>query len=141
MPFIKGKDMRFEFGEKFLLHATDCSASVTTDTEEIATKDTVGKEITLGDQSYTLSTSALYATLPDGNTTHVVTPYLMQAWKNKTPIPWKFTDGVEGHDVYSGVCYVVGAELTAGVAGIAGTSFSLTGTGEFVIDTVPAPGP
>jgi predicted secreted protein len=136
MAFTKGKDLRLKFGDKFLLHATSCSLSFSTDTEEITTKDTVGKELVLGDQSYTLSTSALVATLPDGNTTHVVKSYLINAWKNKTLIAWEFTDGEVGNDIYSGNCYVTGGELTADNGSIANTSFSLTGTGEFVIGVI-----
>jgi len=127
MAFIKGKDARFKFNDKFLLHATECSLSISLDLEEIATKDTVGKEQLPGDYSYTLATSALVAT-PTGDqaTTHSVSEILVNAALDKTLIPWEFPTATT---IYSGFCYVTQADITATNGSVAGSSFSLTGSG------------
>ena len=133
---IRGKNLRLKFDGKFLYHATECSIDISSDTEEIATKDTQGKQVIATDYGYTLSTSALYATLPGGNTTHVSSDVLIAAQLANTLIEWEFTDGEVGSKIYSGECYVTSGNISASNTGIANTSFTLTGTGDITTATV-----
>ena len=136
MAFIKGKNLRLTFDGKKLLHATECQLSIASKTEEIATKDTVGDELLISGYNYSLSTSALMATLPVGNTTHVVADVLVEAQVAGTPVAWEFTSGEAGTKVYSGTCFVTQSDMTASNGSSANTSFSLTGTGDIVIEDV-----
>ena len=136
MAFRKGKNLRLKFNDKWLLHATDCGLSISSDTEEIATKDTDGKEILIGDYSYTLSTSALMASLPSGDTTHIVSETLIDAQLDKTLVEWEFTDGIAGTKIYSGTVYVTQSDITATNGSVAGTSFTLNGSGSIAREVV-----
>lgn len=131
MATIPGKKLRLTFGGKKLYHATDCSLSISSDTEEIASKDTQGKQVIPGDYSYTLSTSALYAVLDAGVTaTHITSDVLIRAQLDKTPIVWQFLSEEEDSEVYSGTAYVTQSDLNGPNGSIANTSFTLTGSGD-----------
>lgn len=135
---IQGKNLRLKFNDKLLMHATECSIDISSDTEEIASKDTQGKEVISSDYGYTLSTSALYSTLPSGDTTHMTSDALIDAQLDRTLVEWEFTTGVEGQKIYSGQCYVTSSNIGASNGSIANTSFTLTGTGDITRGVVPA---
>jgi len=139
MAFIKGKNLRLKFNDLWLLHATTCGLSIASKTEEVATKDTDGDEILSSGYGYTLSTSALMATLPTGDTTHAVTDYLVDAQLDETLVPWEFTTGVAGDRVYSGMCRVTQSDIAAENGSIATTGFSLVGSGNITRGVVPTP--
>lgn len=131
MATIAGKKLRLKFDGKKLYHATDCSLSISSDTEEVASKDTNGKQVIPGDYGYTLSTSALYAVLESGlSGTHITSDVLLQAQLDKTPIEWDFLSEETGSVVYHGTAYVTQSDINAPNGSIANTSFTLTGSGD-----------
>ncbi len=136
MAFIKGKDLRIKIGNKKVWHATECSISISTDTEEVATKDTNGKVVVPGDYGYTLSTSALVATLDVGNTTHVTSDQLIALQLAGTAVTWEFASAEVGTILYSGTAYITQSDITAATGSIANTSFSFTGSGDIAAEEV-----
>ncbi|OIQ16547.1 MAG: hypothetical protein BM557_09540 [Flavobacterium sp. MedPE-SWcel] len=138
MAFIQGKKLRLSFGGKKLWHATECSLSITTDFEELASKDTDGKNQLPGDYSWTLSTSNLVADLPDGDTTHVNADDLIDLQLNDTIVTVEFTTGVTDDTVYSGSAYVSQSDITATNGAVSSGSFSFNGDGKLTKDVVSA---
>lgn len=134
--FIKGKDLRLSFGGKTLWHASTCTLSISTDFEEIATKDTQGKEQTPGDYAWTVSTENMVADKPVGDTTHVDVHDLIGFQLANTPITVEFTTGVTGAKIYSGTVYVQQADLTAANGSTVTGSFSFVGAGDITVETV-----
>lgn len=131
----KGKNLRILVGGLPVYHATSCSLSVTSSTDEVETKDTTGTIVTPGNTSYTLSTDALVAEGPSG-ATHVDTFQLLQHQINQDELTFQFTDSVVGNKVLSGSIFVVGIDLTSDVGSNATGSHSFTGNGDLLIDTV-----
>ena len=134
--FYKGKNLRFKFDGKTLFHATSCSLSVSTDVEEIATKDTAGKVVIPGSYAGTLSTDALLADKPNGSTTQVDAFDLMALQLANTQITWEFSTGASGDRIVSGTTYLTQTDLTAEEAGIGSGSFSFITTGDITLAVV-----
>ncbi len=134
--FYRGKNLRLKFGGKTLFHATSCSLSVSSDTEEIATKDTAGKVVIPGSYGGTLSTDALLADKENGSTTTVDAFDLLQFQLDKTEITWEFSTGVVGDRIISGTTYLTQTDFSAEEAGIATGSFSFITTGDITLATV-----
>lgn len=135
MAFIKGKNLRIIVGGKPLFHATECSLSITRDLEEIATKDTDGKEQLAGDYSWTMSTSAL-VNVDAGVTTHTKVETLVDAVLSGDTVTIEFTTDTTGERVYSGSAFVTQADLTAANGSVATGSFSFTGNGDLTAANV-----
>lgn len=134
--FYKGKNLRLKFDGKTLFHATSCSLSVTSDTEEIATKDTAGKVVIPGAYGGTLSTEALLADKENGSTTVVDAFDLLQFQLDKTEITWEFSTGVSGDRIISGTTYLTQTDLSAEESGISTGSFSFITTGDIVLAVI-----
>jgi hypothetical protein len=133
---IKGKALRLRFNDKLLYHATECVLDMSRDTEETTSKDTNGKLIALGDYTYTLSTAALYAMLPAGDTTHIDADTLNAAFLAGTSIDWQFFSAGDSLKMYSGTVYVTSANLTATNGSNSNTSYTFTGSGDIAIEDV-----
>ncbi len=140
MVWKKGKNLRVVLADKKVWHATESSFTTSRDVEEIATKDTDAKEQTLGDISWSLSVSNMVADLPVGNTTHVDTDSLLQSYLDGDLIAVQFIvdDAAEGEKYISGNVYLTQCDITASNGATVTGSFTLTGTGAFTIETVPA---
>lgn len=134
--FYKGKNLRFRFEGKTLFHATSCSLSIASDSDEIATKDTDGKVFIPGSYSGTLSTDNLLADKETGATTAIDSFDLLEYQLNNTLVTWEFSTGVAGDRLVSGSAYLTSSEMTAEESGIASGSFSFNTTGDITISTV-----
>lgn len=125
----QGKNLRFKFDGKTLFHATSCSLDISTSLEEIATKDTDGSVSTPGNYAWSLSTDALVANLPAGNTTGVAFATLLDTQLAGTEIDVDFTTDETGDFVYSGKVYIENTSIQAEVGSSAKGSFSFKGNG------------
>jgi len=134
--FYKGKNLRLRFEGKTLFHSTNCSLSIASDVDDIATKDTNGKVIIPGSYSGTLSIECLVAD-KEGGAVDVVDPFdLIQYQLDKTELDWEFSNAVIGDKVISGKLYVTQSDLNAAEAGIADGSFSFTTNGDITIAVI-----
>lgn len=135
--FYKGKDLRLKFEGKTLYHATSCSLSVSTDSDEIATKDTDGKVFIPGSYGGSLSTDCLVADKLTAEAATVSDAFdLLALQLAGTEITWEFTNGVSGDRIISGNAFFTQCDITAEEAGISSGSFSLTTTGDITIALV-----
>jgi len=137
--FYKGKNLRLKFEGKVLYHATSCGLSIATDSDEIATKDTLGKVFIPGSYSGSLTTDCLIADKLAGVPGEAFNDAfdLMVLQLNATEVDWEFTNDVVGDRILSGKAYFVNSDITAEEAGIASGSFTLTTTGDITIGLVP----
>tara|TARA_R110000868_G_C10970676_1_gene769829 strand:- start:8460 stop:8882 length:423 start_codon:yes stop_codon:yes gene_type:complete len=131
--FYKGKFLRLKFEGKTLFHATTCSLSIATDTDEIASKDTNGKIFDPGNYSGSLSTDCLLADKPDGSTTVVDAFDLMAFQLANTKLTWEFSNGVAGDRLISGETYLINSDFSAETNGIATGSFSFQTSGDIIL--------
>lgn len=132
-----GKAMRLRFDDKILYHATSCQLTVASDTQELATKDTNGKIVSMDGYSATLSTDALWADKEStGTTTQIDPAELLGLQIAETPIAFEFTTGTSGDVVISGTCYCNNSDLGAEVGNKATASFQFIVTGDITVDTV-----
>jgi len=138
MGFIPGKLMRVSYDGKPLWHATECSLQIDRDTEDIATKDTDGKQFTNGDYAWTMSTNALYATQETGVTTHVTSDDMFGLLLTGDFLDVEFTTGDVGSVLYSGQVGITSGSLTATTGSTGTTTFSFKGNGTLVKGVVPA---
>jgi len=134
--FYKGKNLRISLEGKTLFHATSCSLSIQSDTDEIATKDTNGKVLIPGSYSGSLSMDNLLADIDAGNLTQVDQATLLGYQLANTEISWEFSTGVSGDMIISGTGYLTGSDLSAETEGISTGSFSIQTTGDITVSTV-----
>lgn len=135
--FYKGKNLRLKFEGKTLYHATSCGLSISTDSDEIATKDTSGKVFIPGSYSGSLTTDCLVADKLTAEAGTVSDAFdLMVLQLNNTEVSWEFTNGVVGDRIMSGTAFFTQADITAEEAGISSGSFSLSTTGDIVLGVV-----
>lgn len=140
--FYRGENLRLKFQGDPLYHATSCSLEISTATEELASKDITGTEISMGNYSGTLSTESLLADkVPDPALPAPPTPFvdpieLLQFQINKTLLDWEFTTGVVGDFKISGKCYVSQTSLTGDNQQVGTASFSFLVSGDITIETL-----
>ena len=123
------------------MHATSCSLSLTSSTDEVATKDTNGTIVSPGNVSGTLTSDSLIAQLEGAEaTTHVSSFDLIAAQYAKTEFDFEFkefdTAGTTGNKFLKGKCFVTGNDLTADVGSNSTASVSFSVTGDVTIDTI-----
>ncbi len=135
--FYRGENLRFKFNGDDLYHATTCSLEVATASEELASKDIAGTEISMGNYAGTLSTEALLADKPVTPATFVDPIELLQLQLNKTLLDFEFTTGVVGDKIISGKCYVSQSTVNADNQTVGTANFSFLVTGDIIIATVP----
>jgi len=131
-----GKNMRLHFGGKTLYHATNCQLTVSSETQELATKDTDGKIVSVDGYGATLSTDALWADKPNGSTTQVDPVDLLDFQIANTLLTWEFTTSVAGDKTISGSCYVTNSDLGAEVGNKATAAFQFLVSGDITTGTV-----
>ena len=134
MAFNKPVILRTLVDGKNIFHEIEFSLDATTDFQEVATKDTDGKEVTPDTQSWSASASAVGSAdvLADRQTELT----MAQLWKAKTLVPFAVTDAVTGNVKYSGEAYVENFSVKAGVEGTVDISWSFKGNGELTIAEV-----
>lgn len=135
----KGKNVRLRIGDKVLYHSTTAQITITSNTTEIATKDTNGTIVTPDNYSWTASMEALWSNKPDGSSTQLDPKDLLTHQLANDLLTLEFTTDVEGDDTYSGSCYVTSTDLGAEVGNSATASFQFTGSGDLTVGVVPAP--
>lgn len=131
--FYTGKNLRLSLAGQTLFHATSCGLSISSDNEEISTKDTNGKNIIPGGYSGSLTTDCLIA---DKSGTENDAWDMVQNQLSNTKITFEFTTGTTGDRTISGECYVTQSDITAEENGIATGSFSFITTGDITLGTV-----
>lgn len=131
-----GKFLRFKFGNKKLIHATNCKLTVSSKLEEIATKDTNGTVSIPSGYSFTGSTEALLSNLPVGDTTHCTADTLLDAQLAGEEITIEFTTDVTGDFIYSGKAFINNYDLGAEVNSSVKVTIAFTGNGNLEKSTV-----
>lgn len=138
----RGKHLRIIVDGKPLYHATSCSLDVTTNMDEVETKDTDGNIVTPGNYNFTLSTDGLVAEGPAGGT-HVDTFDLLQLQLDGTSLAFEFANvGTSGDTpeagtkLISGNMYVNSTGISSDTPATATGSHSFTGNGNLTITTV-----
>lgn len=132
-----GKNVRFKFANQTLFHATSCQLTVSSETQEYATKDTNGKIVGIDSYSGTLSTDGLWSMQETANTaTQVDAAELLQHQLDKTLLAFEFTNGVSGDTLISGNCYVTNTDLGAEVGNKATASFQFIVSGDITVGAV-----
>ena len=135
-----GKNVRFKFDDQTLFHATSCQLTVSSETQEYATKDTSGKIVGIDTYSGTLSTDGLWSMKETANdATQVDAAELLGHQIAKTLLAFEFSTGVEGDTLISGNCYVTNTDLTAEVSGKGTVSHQFLVSGDITVGVVPAP--
>ena len=132
--FYKGKEVRLRLGDKTLYHATTCQLTVSSKTQEIATKDTNGDLVTPDGYTSTLSMDSLWADKPNGTTTQLDPADLLQNQLDETLLTFELRTDVDGDKVISGSCYVTNTDLGAEVGNMATAAFQFTVSGDIAID-------
>lgn len=134
---LQGTNLRFRFDGKTLYHATSCSMSSTTSTDETGTKDTSGTIVTPGDISRTLSTDSLIYHVPTGDeATQLDWTDLLELQNSGTELAFEFSVGQSGDQVVSGNCYVSSVDVTADNGSNATGSFSFIVNGDITVGLV-----
>lgn len=135
----KGRKVRISVGGKVIYHATECTVSVDSKTEVIATKDTQGDVVVPDGYSWTASTNALVAEVPTAMaTTHLKAMEVLNLQLNDTEVDFEFTTGEEDDFVLSGKAYITSASVTATVGTAVSGSFTFTGNGDLTLSVVTA---
>lgn len=132
--FYKGKEVRLRLGDKTLYHSTTCGLSVSSKTQEIATKDTSGDITTPDGYTFSLSMDSLWADKENGTTTQLDPADLLQHQLDETVLTFEMRTEVDGDKMISGSCYVTNTDLTAEVGSMASAAFQFTGTGDLTVD-------
>ena len=133
MPFNKPDILRIQVDSNEIFHEVDFTLDATTDFEEIATKDSGGKQVTPGSQSWSASINTVGSADVDTKETELeMTGY----WLNKTLVTIDVTDAIVGNVKYSGSAYVENFSVSAGVEGTVDISYSLKGSGTLTIAAV-----
>lgn len=136
MAFYNGKFLRFKFGGKKFLHATNCKLTVSSKLEEIATKDTNGTVSIPSGYSITGSTEALLANLPEADTTHVTADMLLDLQLAETEIDVEFTTDITGDFIYTCKAYINNTDFGANVGESVKVTISFAGNGDLVKEIV-----
>ena len=131
---LKGKNLRFKFNTKTLYHATSCGMSSSSATDELATKDTSGTIVSMGDISRTLTTDSLIYHLPTADeATSVDWTDLLEFQNAATELDFEFSLGAAGDQFVSGKCFVQQVDVTADNGSNASGSFSFIVNGDITI--------
>lgn len=130
-----GKDLRLRLGGKTLYHSTSCQLTVSSKSQEVATKDTNGDIVTPDGYSATLSMDSLWADKSNGTTTQLDPADLLQNQLDEVLLDFEMTTGADGDRVISGQCYVTNSDFGAEVGNKATAAFQFTVSGDITVDT------
>ena len=132
----RGENLRIKINDDRVYHATSCSLSITSNTEELSSKDIAGTEISMGNYSGTLTTDVLMADKPATPVDYTDPGELIDLQLNKTLVDWEFTTGVTGDIILSGKAYVTQSDLTAENNQAATGSFTFLVSGDITRSVV-----
>lgn len=128
-----GSDLRIFLDDNKVYHATSCNLDFTIGTKERATKDTVGTEVSLDKETWSVSGDGLAVpALPTGVTASYNFEALYDAKTARQLIPVKFSlgpAGETGDTFYEGQAYLTALNISSNVDEDATCSFTLTGNG------------
>lgn len=133
-----GKEVRLRLGDKTLYHSTNCQLTISSKTQEIATKDTNGDIVTPDGYTATLSMDALWADKPDGSTTQLDPTDLITHQLAEDLLTFEVVTDVVGDKGFSGSCYVTNSDLGAEVGNKATAAFQFSVSGDVTPFTVSA---
>ena len=132
-----GKNLRLNFDNKKLIHATSCQLTIASKTQEVATKDTTGDIIVIDGYNGTLSTDALWSDIESGESATQVSPMdLLALQVAGTAIAFEFTTDVSGDVTISGSCYLTNTDLGAETGSKATAGFQFAISGDITIGTI-----
>lgn len=131
----KGRKLRISVNGKTIYHATECSLTIDSNTEDIATKDTDGNVVVPDGYNWSLNTNALVA---DKETASTQSDFMdvLDLQLQSTEVTIQFTTGETGDFLLSGKAYVTNASITASVGSAVSGSFTFTGNGNLTKSTV-----
>lgn len=133
MALKEGVNMRIKVGGKEIFHEVSADLSATTDFKEVASKDTSGKLVSPGAQSWNIPIEALYDN--DGSTQEDLFT-LATLWKNKTEVAVTLSTNVVGDVIFSGNAYIDGFTTNATNEEFITVSFSFKGNGDLTVARV-----
>ncbi|WP_413513258.1 hypothetical protein [Myroides odoratus] len=133
--FYKGKKARISLNGKTLYHATSCKVDISTELEEIATKDTDGKISVPDGYSWSASTEALVADKPT-NSTQADAMDLIDYQLAGTELDFEFTTSLTGDFILKGKVLVSQASVDASTGSAVKGSFSFVGQGDLTREVV-----
>lgn len=118
--------------------STSCSLSISADTIEMASINSLAKSYIAGRYSYTLQSDRLY----DGGD---MMRHLLTYMVSRTPLAFRFAEGASvggemveprgsGGMTITGSAYITGYTINAPIEGYANVSISLQGTGPLTIE-------
>lgn len=133
--FYKGKKVRISLDGKTLYHATSCKVDISTELEEIATKDTKGKVSVPDGYSWSASTEALVADKPL-DSTQVDAMDLVDYLLEGVELDFEFTTKEAGDFLFKGKVLVSQASIDASTGSAVKGSFSFVGQGDLEKEVV-----
>lgn len=127
--FYKGKKVRISIKGKTLYHATSCKVDISTELEEIATKDTQGKVSVPDGYSWSASTEVLVADKPLSSTQSDAMD-LIEFQLAGEELDFEFTTNEVGDFILKGKVLVSQASVDASTGNAVKGSFSFVGQGD-----------
>ena len=134
MAYYEGATMRLTVDTKEIFHEVDASIEASTEFKEVASKDTTGKILSAGSQSFSISCSS--SLLDNDGTTQEDLKTMADKWKAKTSHAVTFTTGTSGDVVFSGNVYIESFSVTATNEEYSTAEYTLRGTGDLTIAAV-----
>lgn len=131
MALYQGAVMRLTVDTKEIFHEVDASIEASTDFKEVASKDTSGKIVSAGSQSFTISCST--SLLDNDGSTQEDLYTLASKWKAKTSHAVTFTTGTTGDVIFSGTVYIESFSVSAVNEEYSTAEYTLRGTGDLTI--------
>lgn len=133
MALTEGVNMRITVGGKEIMHEISADLSAQTDFKEVATKDTNGKLVSPGAQTWGI---AIEAMLDYDGTTQEDAYTMSEAWNAKTLVSVTLTTGTSGDAIYSGSAYIADFSTSAKNEEYVSYSFNFKGSGDLTIAKV-----
>ncbi|MDM1397114.1 hypothetical protein HX049_07990 [Myroides odoratimimus] len=125
----QGRNVRLRLGGKTIFHATSAKISVNADLEEIATKDTKGKQNVFSGYSWSISAESLVADKPE-QSTQLDADDMLEYLTNGQEIKVDFTTAEVGDFIWSGSALISQWDVDASVSGAVKGSFGFAGQGD-----------
>jgi len=133
MALKEGVNMRITVDTKEIFHEVSADLSAATDFKEVASKDTSGKLVSPGAQSWNIPIEALY---DNDGTTQEDLYTLATLWKAKTEVAVTLSTNVSGDVIFSGNAYIESFNTNATNEEYITCSFQFRGNGDLTIAQV-----
>jgi predicted secreted protein len=133
MALNLGENMRLTLDGKLILHEVSASLSFTKDFKEVASKDTNGKLVSPGSNSWNFSVEGLWEN--DGTVKQDL--FAITTMANADAVKTvSFSTGISGDPIFSGNAYVEGFTVDAANEEYVTFSFTVKGSGDLTIAEV-----